>query len=142
MTTSETRTAPAPIIVGALENAGTMAQRVAQSILRSGAYSRYARNEYALLACALTDALGYDCFGVWRINDTDVSADNGYSVEARRHAAQRRDWRTRLADQIARLDDAAFAHLVAVLADGRGHVEAARWRSAAIDAADGYDVAS
>lgn len=153
MTTTTTRTVPTALILGAMENAGTMAQTAARNMQRgSGAgCDRYE------LACRLTDALGYDCFGVWRIDDANTSADDGYSVEARRHAAQRRDWRTRLSNQIAKLDDAAFAQLIAVLADGRGPEEAARWRDAAgmklrafadglrndaIDAGDGYDVAS
>ena len=121
-------TAPAPIIVGAMENAGTMAQTVARNIQRSGrGADRYE------VACALADALGYDRFGVWRIADANTSADTGYSVEARQAASDRRDWRTRLSDAIARLDDAAFQALI----DRLAHEEP--W--AAIDAADGFDVA-
>lgn len=130
MTTTTTRTVPTALILGAMENAGTMAQTAARNMQRgSGAgCDRYE------LACRLTDALGYDRFGVWRIADANTSADAGYSVEARQAASDRRDWRTRLSDAIARLDDAAFRSLI----DRLVHEEP--W--VAIDAADGFDVAS
>lgn len=122
------RAAADALITTALETAGAMAQTVARNIRRGYRADRYE------IACNLTDALGYDRFGVWRIADANTSADAGYSVEARQAASDRRDWRTRLSDAIARLDDAAFRSLI----DRLVHEEP--W--VAIDAADGFDVAS
>lgn len=101
------------IITSALETAGTMTQIAARNLQRG---SGYGVDRYEL-ACRLTDALGYDAFGKWRIDDHAVSRDRNYSLEARRDAAIRRDWRTQLSDAIARLDDADFLALIDRLAD-------------------------
>ncbi len=121
------RAAADALITTALETAGAMAQTVARNIRRGYRADRYE------IACNLTDALGYDRYGVWRNEDANTSADAGYSVEARKHASERRDWRTRLSDAIARLDDDAFRALLDRLATHETWVT--------IDAADGFDVA-
>ena len=102
-------TGPAPIIVGAMEQAGTMAQRAAERIQQGAIMDRLEA------AGQLIDALGRDIYPGGNVPSTSAQ----------------RDWRTRLSDQIARLDDDAFSHLVNVLADGRGPEEGARWRDAA-----------
>ncbi len=100
-----------PIVMSALGDAGPMAKSVARNLQRGFHPDRYEA------ACHLSDALCYDGSGHWRIDDTHIERDRGYSVDARQAANGRRAWRTALSDQIARLDDDAFAALLDRLAD-------------------------
>ena len=75
-------TVPAPIIVGAMEQAGTMAQRAAERIQQGAIMDRLEA------AGQLIDALGRDIYPGGNVPSTSAQ----------------RDWRTRLSDQIARLD--------------------------------------